>query len=74
MAQIGNKFVREIIVHIETLVDHPRIGRMVPEFAEPKIRKLIHPPYRIAYLIELNALHIIRVWRSEGLLDIDSLI
>jgi len=30
---IGLNFISEIFDHIETLDDHPNIGRIVPEFA-----------------------------------------
>jgi len=33
---IGDKFVAEIIAHTEVLEDYPEIGRIVPEFDEPK--------------------------------------
>ena len=65
---IGEGFVVSIIEHIETLRDNPDIGRMVPEFEANKIRELIHPPFRIVYLRELNSVHVVRVWRSERLL------
>ena len=66
--RIGEEFVVSIIAHIETLIDNPDIGRMVPEFGEKKIRELIHPPFRIVYLRESDSVHVVRVWRSERLL------
>ena len=68
--QIGVEFVIEIIHHIETLPTNPEIGRMVPEFNEKNIRELIHPPFRIVYLKEEKIINVIRVWRSERLLDL----
>ncbi len=65
---IGINFIKEILAHIETLSEHPRIGRQVPEFGDELIREIIHPPFRIVYLLEKTAIHIIRVWRSERLL------
>ncbi len=65
---IGEQYVVSIIDHIQALSDNPDIGRKVPEFDEEKIRELIHSPFRIVYLRERNLIHIIRVWRSEGLL------
>ena len=53
---------------IQTLRDHPDIGRVVAESADPKLRELIHPPFRVVYLRENTAIHVIRVWRSERLL------
>lgn len=65
---IGRQFTVSIIEHIQTLTENPDIGRMVPEFGEPRIRELIHAPFRIVYLREKDSIHVIRVWRSERLL------
>lgn len=70
VADIGINFIKDIFTHIETLKDHPKIGRMVPEFNEESIREIIHPPFRIVYLLEKHIIHIIRVWRSERLLEL----
>lgn len=69
--QIGKKFVVDIVAHIQTLIDHPDIGRVVPEFSKDYIRELIHSPFRVVYLREENSIQIIRVWRSERLLQLD---
>ena len=66
--QVGLNFIAEIFNHIEMLPDHPRIGRAVPEFSDELIREIIHPPFRIVYLLEEKTVHIVRVWRSERLL------
>ncbi len=68
---IGESFVVSIIEHTETLLDNPDIGRIVPEFQEPKIRELIHPPFRIVYLRESSSIHVVRVWRSERLFKLE---
>ena len=68
---IGNEFVNNIISHIESLKENPEIGRKVPEFNENNIRELIHVPYRIVYLREKKLIHVLRVWRSERLLNLD---
>lgn len=68
---IGHKFVVDIVARIETLSDHPDIGRSVPELNKGYIRELIHPPFRIVYLRELKEIKIIRVWRSERLLRLE---
>lgn len=65
---IGDKFIAEIIAHVEVLLDHPEIGRIVPEFSENKIRELIHPPFRIVYWLDNETIHVIRIWRSERIL------
>lgn len=67
---IGDGFITSIIRHIETLSDNPKIGRVVPEFNSPKIRELIHSPFRIVYLYENETIRVIRVWRSERLMKL----
>lgn len=67
---IGKQFISAIIEHVQTLVDNPDIGRVVPEFGEERIRELIHSPFRIVYLREQDSIHVIRVWRSERLLKL----
>lgn len=69
--KVGEDLIAAIIKHIETLKTNPDIGRMVPEFQEPTIRELIHPPFRIVYLREKRAVHIVRVWRSERILKLE---
>jgi len=66
--EVGEKFVVSIIQHIETLSDNPEIGRIVPEFNTPKLRELIHNPFRIVYTNEKKSIHVVRVWRSERLM------
>ncbi len=68
---VGDEFVFNIITHIETLKENPNIGRKVPEFNEESIRELIHVPFRIVYLKEISYVNVVRVWRSERLLNLD---
>ena len=67
---VGEEFLKAIIKHVQTLADNPDIGRVVPEFADERIRELIHSPFRIVYLRESDVVHVIRVWRSERLLKL----
>lgn len=69
--EVGKQFVVSIIAHIQTLMTHPEIGRIVPEFSKHYIRELIHPPFRVVYLREPTSIQIIRVWRSERLLRLE---
>jgi plasmid stabilization system protein ParE len=49
-------------------VDHPDLGRFVPEFDQPFLRELIHPPFRIVYRRDPARVRIARAWWSEHLL------
>lgn len=66
----GERLIREIVVSIEALADHPDMGRIVPEFDQPFLRELIRPPFRIVYRRDPKHVRIVRVWRSERLLDV----
>ena len=68
VAEVGHRFVEEIIERIETLIEHPEIGRVVPEYSNSGIRELIHPPYRVVYLKEESSIFVVRIWRSERIL------
>ncbi|OGU17904.1 MAG: addiction module toxin RelE [Geobacteraceae bacterium GWC2_53_11] len=68
--EVGERLVREVVVRIEQLSEHPESGRIVPEFDVKTIRELIHPPFRIVYRIDSTKIWIIRVWRSERLLNL----
>lgn len=67
---VGDRFAEEIFARIEALRDHPEMGRIVPEFDQPFLRELIHPPFRIVYRRDPKHVRIVRVWRSERLLDL----
>jgi plasmid stabilization system protein ParE len=70
LPEVGLKFVAEILNAIEKTLEYPDIGRIVPEFNQANIRELIRPPHRIVYLREAEQITLIRVWRSERLLDL----
>ena len=61
----GTRLVAELIRRIEDLADHPDLGRIVPEFDRPLLREIIHPPFRIVYRRDSEAVHVVRVWRGE---------
>jgi plasmid stabilization system protein ParE len=68
--EVGERLVGEIVASIEALTDHPDMGRIVPEFDQPFLRELIRPPFRIIYRRDPKHVRVVRVWRSERLLDV----
>lgn len=66
----GERLLREIISRIEALADFPESGRIVPEFRINNLREIIHPPFRIVYRLEQDRVRIVRIWRSERLLQL----
>ena len=65
---VGARLVEEVFRRVQALADHPDMGRVVPEFDQPLLRELIHPPFRIVYRRDPQRVRIVRVWRSERLL------
>jgi len=68
--QVRKRLVTEILDRVETLTSNPDIGRIVPEFNVDTIRELIHKPFRVVYLRESKSIYVIRVWRSERILEL----
>jgi plasmid stabilization system protein ParE len=68
--EVGERLLGEIVASIEALADHPDMGRIVPEFDQPFLRELIRPPFRIVYRRDPEYVRVVRVWRSERLLDV----
>ena len=70
--EVGGRLLREIVAHVEQLVDFPEGGRMVPEFGLVQLREIIHPPFRIVYRFDQDRVRVVRVWRSERLPDLST--
>ena len=70
--EIGVRLVEEVLQRIQALAEHPDLGRVVPEFDQPFLRELIHPPFRIVYRRDPQQLRVVRVWRSERLLHLST--
>lgn len=70
--EVSERLLREIVAHVERFADFPESGRMVPEFGLVQLREIIHPPFRIVYRLAEDRIRIVRVWRSDRLLDLSS--
>lgn len=69
LPQVGRRLVEDIIARVEQLAAFPDSSRMVPEFEMPWLRELELPPFRVVYRRSQSAVTIVRVWRSERLMD-----
>jgi len=67
--EVGASMVVAIIEQVERLAAFPDSGRIVPEFETPWLREVQLPPYRIVYRHEDAVVTVVRVWRSERLMD-----
>ena len=68
-AEVGRHLVSQVIERTEQLRAFPDSGRMVPEFETPWLRELEMPPFRIVYRRDESVVTVVRVWRSERLMD-----
>lgn len=59
---------QDIIKSIERLEKFPKSGRVVPEFNNPEIREVIHPPYRILYQEYEDVVEILTILHSRQIL------
>ena len=54
--------VSRLIAATDRLVPFPESGRPVPEFDDPLVREVVHPPYRIVYrLVGIDEVHVLTV-------------
>jgi toxin ParE1/3/4 len=67
------RFVDQLIEHAESLSDNPRLGRTVPEIANPDIRELLFKKYRIVYRLKENRVEILTVFEGHRLLRTDEI-
>jgi plasmid stabilization system protein ParE len=66
------RLVAEIFQRLQSLVDHPDMGRVVPEFDRSLLREVVHPPFRLVYRRNPQRVRIVRIWRSERSLRLPS--
>jgi toxin ParE1/3/4 len=59
-------FGQFLVSSTKRLAEFPEMGRIVPEFANPKIREVVVRPYRIIYSVDLadRRVDIIRFWHG----------
>jgi toxin ParE1/3/4 len=59
----AKQFCERLVAAVDTLAEHPRIGREVPEAEgnSEEVRELIFRAYRILYLVEADTVHILTV-------------
>ncbi|MBL1213400.1 MAG: type II toxin-antitoxin system RelE/ParE family toxin [Ignavibacteriae bacterium] len=71
---VAIKFVNKLISVAETIIENPKIGRVVPELSLENIRELLHKNYRIVYLVKKNSIDILTVFEGHQLLKKEEII
>ena len=62
------EFTDRLVSSVDKLADLPLMGRVVPEFAQDRLREIIFRGYRIVYSAEGTAVTVLRV--LHGALDL----
>ena len=58
--------ISRLITATDRLVQFPESGRAVPEFEDPFVREVVHPPYRVVYrLMGIDQIHVLTVHHSS---------
>ena len=72
--ELEKNFVDELISVVESIVDKPEKGRIVPELSIENIREIIHKNYRIVYIIKKKSVDILTVFEAHRLLRRDEIL
>ncbi|MBW6505028.1 type II toxin-antitoxin system RelE/ParE family toxin [bacterium] len=67
--EAAERFLQEIFRNIGKPGRFPLAGRVVPEFGVEFLREVIVSPFRVVYRVDPGRVRVIRVWRSERLLE-----
>jgi len=69
----ARKFVDSLIDNGETLGKNPRLGRVVPEISDLRIRELIVKNYRIVYRTRQDRIEILTLFEGHRQLKADDI-
>lgn len=61
----AKNLVRNIVNKVESLSEHPRMGKSVNEIQPSPYRELVIPPCRIFYRIDVERVFVVFVMREE---------
>lgn len=63
-------FIASLMQKVEALADLPRLGRVVPEYSNVDLRKIIFGNYRIVYTVSDTVICIVTVFEGHKLVEL----
>ncbi len=71
--ETARKHVQKLIDRTKQAIQHPKLGRIVPEYQEEKLREFIEGNYRIVYEIDekKSAIIVVTIFESHLLISDD---
>jgi len=61
----ASKAVQALVKAPGTLLEHPRIGERIEEFAPREVRRLLVLNYELRYEIQHDTLYVLRIWHTR---------
>lgn len=69
IAEDNARAARSVVAKLRTATERagqsPWAGRVVPEFEVAELRERIVAPYRVVYLVRVEAVVIVRIWHAR---------
>ncbi len=62
--QYAKLFAQGVVGLLEDLEEHPRIGRVVPEYQEENLRERLYQNYRLVYELRGNRIEVVAIVHS----------
>lgn len=66
--EAASELVLRVFGHVEQLEAHPESGSRPPELKHSRYRQIVEPPCRVLYRYDGQAVLVLHVMRSEGVL------
>ena len=57
----AEQVVERVVRRLGQAQSYPESGRVVPELAQPAVRELIEPPYRLIYLVDADSVTVLSI-------------
>jgi len=63
------EWLEGLVQRVLLLEEFPNQGRIVPEWGQPDVREVLHPPYRIGYQVSSQRVEILTLSHVRQLLE-----
>ena len=57
--------IERLVARLQLACEHPLSGRHVAEYADPAVRELIEPPYRLIYRVRADSIDVLAIVHSR---------
>ena len=61
----AQKIMKSLLLAVQKLADHPRLGEKLFDFSSNEIRRLFIGKYELRYELSDTSLYILRIWHTR---------